>query len=182
MLGMLLTENQQLQCRPRCSAQCPVLCTATAHYVDTRHPPDVWDLDTSNTGAGRRLHSTLYITSPSPPPPIVIVLLRHGPMPCAPLYANTAGRSAAGGVVAGQGVWESGAPSEINSTLPPPLTLPTIQGRLVLCYPTRVALNMLCDGYLLFYCLHTNSSLYEMYECQTHAKCLTDYFLFSFSP
>ena len=49
MLGMRLTENQQLQCRPRCSAQCPVLCTATAHYVDTRHPPDVWDLDTSNT-------------------------------------------------------------------------------------------------------------------------------------
>ena len=81
MLGMLLTENQQLQCRPRCSAQCPVLCTATAHYVECGHPPDVWDLDTSNTGAGWRLHSTLYITSPSPPPPIVIVVLRHGPAP-----------------------------------------------------------------------------------------------------
>ena len=133
---------------PRCSAQCPVLCTATAHYVDTRHPPDVWDLDTSNTGAGRRLHSTLYITSPSPPPPIVIDAAPARTH--APLYANTAGRSAAGGVVAGQGVWESGAPSEINSNLPPPLTVPTIQGRLVLCYPTRVALNMLCDGYFLF--------------------------------
>ena len=109
---------------PRCSAQCPVLCTATAHYVECGHPPDVWDLDTSNTGAGRRLHSTLYITSPSPPPPIVIVLLRHGPMSRVPLYANTAGRSAAGGVVAGQGVWESGAPSEINSTLPLPSHYP----------------------------------------------------------
>ena len=117
------------------------------------------------------------------------MLLRHGPMPRAPLYANTAGRgrSAVGGVVAGQGVWESGAPSEINSTLPPPLTLPTIQGRLVLCYPTRVALNMLCDGYFLFYSMLrayqtyfiypnlntavSNLSRYEMYECPTNAKC-----------
>ena len=114
------------------------------------------------------------------------MLLRHGPAPRS-MQTLLPRAGVQCGVVAGLGVWESGAPSEINSTLPAPLTLPTIQGRLVLCYPTRVALNMLCDGYLLFYSMLlanqtyfiypnlntavSNLSRYEMYECLTYAKC-----------
>ena len=175
-----------LKTRSSSAAPAPVQCSVSralhCHRPLCGHPPPARRLGPGHLQHWCWVEAPLYTLHNLP---ISTASHCHCAAPArthAPLYANTAGRSAACGVVAGQGVWESGAPSEINSTLPPPLTLPTIQGRLVLCYPTRVALNMLCDVYLLFYCLHTNLSLYEMYECPTHAKCLTDYFLFSFSP
>ena len=137
---MRLTENQQPQCS---AAPAPLqrsvarALAATAHYVDsvdTRQTSGTWTPPTLCCW----MEAPLYINLPISIASHCHCAARHGPA-----YANTAGRgrSAVGGVVAGRGVWESGAPSEINSTLLPPLPLPTPQGRLVLCYPTGVALN-----------------------------------------
>ena len=126
MLGMRLTENQQLQCS---AAPAPLqrsvarALAATAHYVDsvdTRQTSGTWTPPTLCCW----MEAPLYINLPISTASHCHCAARHGPALCKHGWPGPECRGLRGG---GRGVWESGAPSEINSTLLPPLPRPHLK-------------------------------------------------------